>query len=121
MAKILIVDDSRDILRTFQLVLNDHDVYTAQSGRDGLDVLAAAKEAGQPFDILLLDVMMPNMSGIDMARIVRHSDDEVKIAFLSAYLQCVTPREIEEMKISGVLQKPMAIAELRGLVAQLAE
>lgn len=80
MARILIVDDDahiRDVLR-FALEKEEHDVFEASDGKDGL----AAFESLKP-DLIVLDVMMPEMDGTDVCREIRKSS-AVPILFLSA-------------------------------------
>ena len=61
--KILCVDDEEAVVNFMQLFLSKHyDVYTARSGEEALSIL---NEDG-PFDVLLSDVQMPNISGVEL-------------------------------------------------------
>lgn len=68
MARLLVVDDDEDIRELLSLALGiaGHDVLTASDGPDALDVLAT-----EPIDLMVLDVSMPQMSGLEVARRVR--------------------------------------------------
>lgn len=80
--KILIVDDDKYIARLLEEMLKDH--YTIRTATDGLSALKIAYEYTP--DIILLDVMMPNMTGYEVCEKIR-SDDRlpyVKILLLSA-------------------------------------
>lgn len=113
MSKILIVDDERDLvdLLAKKLRTNGHEVFTAHDGRSGA---ALAREV-QP-DLILLDIMMPEMDGFDVCRTIR---DEVvcPILFLSA-------RQAETDKIQGLMlggddyiTKPFGMRELMARIA----
>ncbi|MEO8937398.1 MAG: response regulator [Burkholderiaceae bacterium] len=69
--RILIVEDDWAILEVLKLMLEHegHVVVTAKHGREAVD-LAAAK----PFDMVLMDISMPEMSGIEVARVLRDNE-----------------------------------------------
>jgi CheY-like chemotaxis protein len=72
-ARVLIVDDNavnRSILIE-QMASWSFDSCAAESGAEGLKVLSAAAAYGVPVDCVVLDYQMPEMSGAEMARIVR--------------------------------------------------
>lgn len=77
--QILIVEDDWDILEVLQLMLEDegHDVVSAKHGREALAVAAT-----RPFDLVLMDISMPDMSGIDVAKALRAGDKtrDIRIA-----------------------------------------
>lgn len=108
MSKILIVDDEQALvdLLAKKLVSQGHEVFTATDGRSGV----ALARAEQP-DLILLDIMMPEMDGFEVCQAIR---DEVvcPILFLSA-------RQAETDKIRGLslggddyITKPFGIREL---------
>lgn len=67
-ARILVIEDEGDILEVLKLMLEDegHQVVTAEDGRTAL-----AAAAARPFDVVVMDISMPDMSGIDVARALR--------------------------------------------------
>ena len=81
--RILIIEDEPDIqeLLSFNLVNNGYKVYTASNGEKGLDV--ARKE--HP-DLILLDLMLPGINGLDVCRIIKNDQDTsgVSIIMLTA-------------------------------------
>lgn len=83
MANIVLVDDEEDILRIIQynLTKEGHQVYTANSGTEGLDLCKQVKP-----DLAILDVMMPGMDGIELCDHIRKSPElkHILICFLTA-------------------------------------
>ncbi|MDX1659973.1 MAG: response regulator transcription factor [Nitriliruptorales bacterium] len=83
MSKILVVDDEPSVLAMVRMVLEleGHDVQTVENGSDALE----AMERDAP-DLLLLDVMMPGLSGFEVAEKMRDIDgcEELPLIFLSA-------------------------------------
>lgn len=69
-SRILVVEDDWDVLEVLKLMLEyeGHQVVTAKHGRDAL---AAAASASKPFDLVVLDISMPEMSGIEVAQALR--------------------------------------------------
>jgi len=67
--KILLVDDERLVLRSLEktLLRADFDVDTARDARTGLDLFKTALDDGEPFDVAILDLNMPNLAGQDDA------------------------------------------------------
>jgi CheY-like chemotaxis protein len=80
LAKILIVDDDSAVQATIKLLLEraGHSVVAAGDGREGL----ALFEAGD-FDLLLLDIFMPGMDGLEMMRLVHQQQPLVPIIVIS--------------------------------------
>ena len=80
-AKILLVEDDinlSDVLRDY-LELQDYEVFRAQDGNEGLEIFKL-----QPFDLLILDIMLPRKDGFTLATEIRELNQEVPIIFLSA-------------------------------------
>jgi two-component system alkaline phosphatase synthesis response regulator PhoP len=81
--KILVIDDEEDVLNfiTYNLTKDGYQVMTAENGREGLEKAATFKP-----DLILLDVMMPDLDGIEVCRQLRQQEDftQTVIAFLTA-------------------------------------
>ncbi len=80
MQKILVVEDERQIVRFLELELK-HEGYEVETAFDGLTGLEAA-ETGKP-DLILLDLMLPGMSGLEVCRRLRQNS-EVPVIMLTA-------------------------------------
>lgn len=115
MTTVLVVEDDPAILDAvaYSIGRDGHEVLTAADGAEGL---AVARER-QP-DIVVLDVMLPRMSGLDVCRILR-SETPVPILLLTA-------RDSEADRVQGLelgaddyLTKPFSMRELRARIASL--
>ena len=80
MARVLAIDDDSAICATVSVILEraGHQVVTAQDGRRGLAVL----DAGQ-FDLLLIDIFMPEMDGLETIRVLRRSKPKLPVIVMS--------------------------------------
>ncbi|GAB3525121.1 response regulator transcription factor [Arthrobacter monumenti] len=111
-AKILVVDDDSDIRDLVALKLSSagHEILTADDGAEALELAA-----GQHFDAIVLDVMMPGMSGIDVVRSLRGSEPAIRtpVLLLTAKNQ---ERDIEAGFAAGAddyVVKPFSPRELQ--------
>jgi CheY-like chemotaxis protein len=110
-AKILIVDDSATSLMWHKLVLRQgpYDVVTATDGEAGVAAAAAEKP-----DLILMDVVMPKMSGIDACRAIRALPGlgEVPIVMVSTLSELKTVESAFVGGCSDYVVKPVDRAEL---------
>lgn len=109
MHKILIVEDDEKIARVIQLELEfeSYEVSNAYTGKEALD-----KYEEESFDLILLDVMIPELNGLEVLRRIRQKDETVRIIMLTA-------RDAVMDKVSGLdsgandyMTKPFEIEEL---------
>ncbi len=108
MATILIVEDEKKIARFLELELKHegYDVLTAFDGRSGLDT-ALEKDP----DLLILDLMLPELSGIEVCRRLRHTSD-LPIIMLTAKDDVSDKVMGLDMGADDYVTKPFAIEEL---------
>jgi CheY-like chemotaxis protein len=80
MARVLAIDDDAAVCATVRAILEraGHQVVTAQDGRRGLKLLEA-----EQFDLLLIDIFMPEMDGLETIRLVRGSKPRLPIIVMS--------------------------------------
>ncbi len=106
MHRVLIIDDDEDIREVASLTLEataGWEVMTAASGPEGL-----AKAADQVPELVLLDVMMPEMDGPTTFRELQknHSTSEIPVILLTAKVQGVDQRRFADLGVAAVLFKP---------------
>jgi signal transduction histidine kinase/CheY-like chemotaxis protein len=107
--RVLAADDSASnrLLITQMLELQEHDVVTVSDGREAIDAFDSDQ-----FDVVLMDMEMPNMDGTEAAQALRRSGAEVPIIALSGY---TSPEQIEKCLAAGMtghLSKPFEFTEL---------
>jgi len=113
-ATVLIIDDNLDTRTILTTVLeaDGHTAVVAEGGRAGLT--AATK---QPVDVIVTDILMPDIEGIELIRRLRKIDPRAKIVAISA-----APQYLEMARDLGadeVIAKPLAIATFRAVIARL--
>ena len=108
MSRILIVEDEKKIARFLELELKHegYDVLTAFDGRSGLETA----QSEDP-DLLILDLMLPELSGIEVCRRLRHTSD-IPISMLTAKDDVSDKVMGLDMGADDYMTKPFAIEEL---------
>ncbi len=120
MTRVLVADDSETILLLMQtrLEMEGYEVSTAADGQEAVEALAAAGPDGQP-DLILLDAMMPRMSGLDVLRTLRGEGSETPILIVSAHRADETLSEAENLGANACIAKPIDFDDLLGRIASL--
>ena len=122
-ARILIVDDNainRRIL-TEQLARWGAEPHAAESGKAALELLSGAARARRPFEIVLLDMHMPDMDGLTVAETVQHRSElvDTAIAILSSSAVPGEAARLREHGVEACLSKPFRNEELFQLIVDL--
>ena len=115
MKRILYVEDNEDTANAVRMILTHEGFQTniALTGKEGVE------KAKDDFDLFLLDVMLPDMSGWDVFHKIKKKRFKGKCAFLSIVPK---PKKLEELRKEGVedyIMKPFAKADLIKRVRKL--
>jgi DNA-binding response OmpR family regulator len=120
MTRVLVADDSETILLLLRtrLEMEGYEVSTAADGQEVIESLAEIG-AGQKPDLILLDAMMPRMSGLDVLRTLRDEGIDTPILILSAPGVEETLNQAEELGANACVAKPIDFEDLLGRIANL--
>ncbi len=116
--RILLVDDESGILETLRILLrgDGYDVVAALSGREAIDVLPDAAP-----DIVLTDIRMPGMNGLDVMAKAHEVDPETAVILMTAQASLQTAVQAVNEGAYYYLQKPFANEELLAICRRAAE
>lgn len=113
MGKILIVDDEKNIRLALKqcLVAENYEVETAVNGLEGYEKIMA-----ENFDVVLLDMKMPGLTGMEVLQKIRGEGNGVSVIMMTAY--GTIEKAVEAMKLGAIdfLSKPFAPEEIRIIV-----
>jgi DNA-binding NtrC family response regulator len=115
MPGVLVIDDDRSVVMVIRSAckLIDTEVHSAHSAEQGLSMLKEVRP-----DVLLLDIMLPGTTGIELFERIRQIDERVPVIFITAGGESETA--IEAMKLGGLdfLLKPLDTARVKHLIEQ---
>ncbi|MBU4487344.1 MAG: response regulator [Candidatus Delongbacteria bacterium] len=111
--KILIIDDQQEVLEVLAQILKiyNHEVVAITSGHN-LD----KKFQMYNFDLVITDYLMPDMTGIDIAKKIKCKYAGTKVYIISGYHKLLSDEKMVEYGICGFLNKPFDMEELKRIV-----
>ncbi|MGE3510313.1 MAG: sigma-54-dependent transcriptional regulator [Vicinamibacterales bacterium] len=117
-AKVLVVDDERSMRELLAIVLRreGYEVVVAENGRSALDVIER-----EPIDLLISDIKMPDMSGVDVLRAAKKADQDVLAIMVTAFASTDTAVEAMRLGACDYLSKPFDVDLLKMKVREKIE
>lgn len=114
--KLLVVDDQMGVRRLLFEAFNEegYQVELAGSGHEALEKVRKTAP-----DIILMDMKMPGMNGLETLHEIKKVDDTVPVVMMTAYGELEIVAEAMKLGIKEYVTKPFDINELRGLVKKV--
>ncbi len=111
-ARIMIVDDEELILRAYkkELVAVGYEIICTVSAKEAIEIIKS-----QVMDILLVDLVMPGINGVEVCKIVKKISPDTEVVLMSGYIDEMKKNWIEFIKAGGrdfFLRKPLGEREL---------
>ncbi|MCW8835220.1 MAG: response regulator [Rhodospirillales bacterium] len=115
--KILIVEDNELNMKLFNDLLQAHGYDTIQTN-DGRDALALAQE-NRP-DLILMDIQLPEISGLDVTKMIKADDDlkDTPVIAVTAFAMKGDEEKIREGGCDGYIAKPISVPQFLETVAK---
>jgi len=116
--KILIIDDEKNIRLTLRDILEDdgHLVVEAGTGEDGLELLKI-----ESVNLVLLDVRLPGMDGIEVLKEIRKIDETLDVIMISGHATVGTAVDALRIGAYDFLEKPLSLARVKLAIRNLSE
>ncbi len=89
--------------------------------RDGVEALSTLEKQAGEVDIVLCDLMMPRMGGVELCKVLRHDYPEVKVILMSGYPLVGGTRELLDVARVTRIQKPVTLKALARVVKSAQE
>jgi len=115
--RVLVVDDEDGVRKFVDRVLREAG-YTTILAPDGPEAIEAAAKAA-PIDIVVTDVMMPQMTGDELARRLRQNEPGLKVLYLTGYSDRLFKEKVTLWEDEAFLDKPCSVKGLTQAVALL--
>ena len=115
---VLVVDDDQDIREYLQdfLSTEGYEVTTL-----GDPTLAVERIRDEVFHLVVLDLMMPRVSGLDLLAQIRAVDDDIAVIILTGYPSLESASASIQHEVSAYIQKPFTPQEFREIIARIAK
>ncbi|MGL4325257.1 MAG: cell cycle two-component system response regulator CpdR [Beijerinckiaceae bacterium] len=115
-AKILLAEDDND-MRRFLVKALENAGYVVSSYDNGLSAYDRLRE--EPFELLLTDIVMPEMDGIELARRATELDPDIKVMFITGFAAVALHPDSRAPKDAKVLSKPFHLKDLVNEVGRM--
>jgi two-component system cell cycle response regulator CpdR len=115
-AKILLAEDDND-MRRFLVKALQNAGYSVASFDNGVSAYNRLRE--EPFELLLTDIVMPEMDGIELARRATELDPEIKVMFITGFAAVALNPDNSAPKDARILSKPFHLRDLVNEVERL--
>lgn len=114
MARILLADDDPTTLDLVARALgaDGHDVVRCQDGHEALQHVLS----GAPIDLLLTDVEMPSLDGIELAKRVAGAAPRIRILLMSGFSSGADQADARGVAVAGFISKPLSLDQIRAAV-----
>jgi len=115
--RLLIIDDNQEILAGLKTYLSKkkYEVITALDGLEGLKIIESSPEF---FDLIITDVVMPNISGVGIISIIKQKQPDIPVIAITGMGE--EPEKLaREANADVILVKPFDLKELKGWISNL--
>lgn len=121
--RVLVADDNSTNVEVVSRLLKLEDVYDvtiAKDGQEAYDLVKANMECNRHFDVIFMDVQMPNLDGLQSTRMIRKMGYSAPIVALTAFSEESNVKECMESGMNEFLSKPIRRPALKQVLAKFA-
>ncbi|ACI21489.1 MULTISPECIES: response regulator [Thermodesulfovibrio] len=117
----LVIEDNELVRETLKALLEflNFEVITAENGEIALEKFVSQLNSNNFFDVILVDLVMPGMSGKEVIQELKKYDPNVNALISSGYFNDSSIVEYEKLGFKGVLNKPYTLEELKEVLKKL--
>jgi len=119
--KALVIEDNGLVGETLKAMLEflDFEVVVVEDGYKAQEKFKSAVESNNPFDVVFVDLVLPEIPGSEIFKKLKEIDSHIKAVISSGYSDDTSIKEYEKLGFKGVLNKPYTIEELKEVLKKL--
>jgi CheY-like chemotaxis protein len=114
----LVVDDeapTREVLAQAVRRLG----FQVVTASDGVDALEKLRAAVSPFRLILMDLTMPRMDGLETARQIRRTHPDLPVVLMTGFAEDAISPALQELELAAFFQKPFTMTALQSKLAEV--
>ena len=120
--RLLVIDDNKDLVSMIKEYFKNHnDIMVSLDANDGVEGLKLIEKRGEDYDVIILDLIMPNKDGISVLEDMKKKGIDKKVIVLTSYNTQDMIRKVSEMGVSYFMLKPFELADLESRIIEVAE
>ena len=121
--RVLVVDDEEDVRYALYEVLyaEGYEVVTAEDGVEGIEWVKAARSIGEKFDLILIDLVMPEIDGIQVLRTVKQLDPDIGTVMITGHASVDTAVRCMRLGAYDYITKPFRAREITARLGEAFE
>ena len=120
--RLLVIDDNKDLVSMIKEYFKNHnDIMVALDANDGVEGLKLIEKRQEDYDVIILDLIMPNKDGISVLETMRKKNMSKRIIVLTSYNNPEIIRRVSELGVNYYILKPFELSELEKRIVDLSE
>ena len=120
--RVLIIDDNKSLIEMIKEYFSDHaDIKITLEAYDGAEGFRIIEKKKDEYDLILLDLIMPNKDGISVLEEMKKKGIDKKVIVLTSYNTQDMIRKVSEMGVSYFMLKPFELADLESRIIEVSE
>jgi len=121
--RVLCIDDDEMVLQSMKdlLAYFGHRVGVASGGKNGIEAFCTAKQKNEPYDMVITDMNMPEVSGYVVARMIKAESPDTPVILLTGASNNIMDSGALSASVDTVVNKPPQIQELSDLLLRMAK
>lgn len=120
--KLLVIDDNKDLVSMIKEYFKNHnDIMVSLEANDGVEGLKLIEKRQDDYDVIILDLIMPNKDGISVLETMRKKNISKKVIVLTSYNNPEIIRRVSELGVNYYILKPFELSELEKRVMELSD
>lgn len=120
--RLLVVDDNKSLVEMIKEYFNDNaDIKVAYDAYDGVEAMRIIDSKQEEYDIVLLDLIMPNKDGLSVLEYMQQKNISKKIIVLTSYNTQDMIRKVSELGVNYFMLKPFELSDLEKRIKEVAD
>lgn len=120
--RLLVIDDNKELVSMIKEYFKNHsDITVSLDANDGVEGFKLIEKRGEDYDVIILDLIMPNKDGISVLETMKKKNLAKRVIVLTSYNNPEIIRRVSELGVNYYILKPFELSELEKRVIELSD